>query len=114
MPKNEDNTGTQIGTAIATRALLETSMNLELPVQVVLGRTTLALEDVMRLSVGSVVDLRRSLSEPVEIVIRGRVIARGRLVEVDGKYGVEVISAAKDDSDSTIVPSGEPSEPAGE
>lgn len=107
MPKNEDITGTNTG--ISTRALLETSMNLELPVQVVLGRTTLALEEVMRLSVGSVVDLRRSLSEPVEIVIRGRVIARGRLVEVGGKYGVEVISAAnEEEANSAEEPTGVP------
>ena len=109
MPKNEENPGTPPSTAISTRAVLETSMNLELPVQVVLGRTTLALEEVMRLGVGSVVDLRRSLNEPVEIVIRGRVIARGRLVEVDGKYGVEVMSAEKDEADSTTeLPAGEP------
>ena len=44
----------------------------------------------MDLASGSVVELDREVDEPVELILDGRVIARGEAVIVDGNYGVRV------------------------
>jgi flagellar motor switch protein FliN/FliY len=62
------------------------------------GRTELALQTLVRLGPGSVIDLHRSADEPVDVLVSGKVIARGEVVVVDGSYGVrvtEIVSAAE-------------------
>ncbi len=65
-------------------------MEVELPVSVSFGRAELALRDVLKLTTGSIVELNRSLTDPVEIIVNNRVIARGEVVVIDGNYGVRI------------------------
>jgi len=73
----------------ATRNL-DLLMEVELPIYVTFGRTHLPLKDVLKLSSGSIVELNRLVSEPVEVLINNCVIARGEVVVVDGNYGIRV------------------------
>ena len=52
-------------------------------VQVVLGSATMTVSDLMKLGRGSVVMLDRSVGEPVEVLVNGRVVARGEVVVVE-------------------------------
>ena len=54
----------------------------------VLGRAELPLRDVLKLNSGSIVELNRTISDPVEIIVNNCVIARGEVVVVEGNYGV--------------------------
>jgi flagellar motor switch protein FliN len=65
-------------------------MDIELPVSVSFGRAELALKDVLKLTTGSIVELNRAISEPVEVIVNNCVVARGEVVVVDGNYGVRV------------------------
>lgn len=65
-------------------------MEVELPVSVSFGRTALPLRDVLKLNSGSIVELNRTLTDPVEIIVNNCVIARGEVVVVDGNYGVRI------------------------
>ena len=65
-------------------------MDVELNVTLRFGQRQLSLRDVMDLASGSVVELDREVDEPVELILDGRVIARGEAVIVDGNYGVRV------------------------
>lgn len=65
-------------------------MDVELNVTLRFGQRQLSLREVMDLSSGSVVELDREVDEPVELMLDGRVIARGEAVIVDGNYGVRV------------------------
>jgi len=65
-------------------------MDVELNVTLRFGQRRLSLREVMDLSSGSVVELDREVDEPVELILDGRVIARGEAVIVDGNYGVRV------------------------
>lgn len=69
---------------------LELLLEVEMPVSISFGRTQLALRDVLRLNTGSVVEMNRTVSEPVEIIVNNAVIARGEVVVVDGNFGVRV------------------------
>ncbi len=65
-------------------------MDVELNVTLRFGQRQLSLREVMDLTSGSVVELDREVDEPVELMLDGRVIARGEAVIVDGNYGVRV------------------------
>lgn len=69
---------------------IELLLDVELPVSLSFGRTHLPLRDVLRLTSGSIVELNRSVGEPVEVIVNNCVIARGDVVVVDGNYGVRI------------------------
>lgn len=64
--------------------------DVELNVNVELGRTRLELGEVRRLQSGTVVALDRRTSEPVDVVVNGRLLARGEVIVMDGKLCVRV------------------------
>jgi flagellar motor switch protein FliN len=65
-------------------------MEVELPVSVSFGRAQLPLREVLKLNSGSIVELNRTISDPVEIIVNNCVIARGEVVVVEGNYGVRI------------------------
>jgi flagellar motor switch protein FliN/FliY len=69
---------------------LDLLMDVELPVSVSFGRAQVPLKDVLKLTTGSIVELNRAISEPVEVIVNNCVIARGEVVVVDGNYGVRI------------------------
>jgi len=69
---------------------LDLLMEVELPVSVSFGRAELPLRDVLKLNSGSIVELNRTISDPVEIIVNNCVIARGEVVVVEGNYGVRI------------------------
>jgi len=69
---------------------LDLLMEVELPIGVSFGRAQMRLKDAIKLTTGSIVELNRSVTEPVEIVVNNCVIARGEVVVVEGNYGVRI------------------------
>jgi len=69
---------------------MDVLFDVELPVSVSFGRAQLAIKDVIKLTTGSIVELNRSVTEAVEIIVNNCVIARGEVVVVDGNYGVRI------------------------
>jgi flagellar motor switch protein FliN/FliY len=59
-------------------------------VSVSFGRAQLPLKDVLKLTTGSIVELNRTVEDPVELIINNCVIARGEVVMVEGNYGVRI------------------------
>ncbi len=70
---------------------LDMLMDIELPVTLRFGSAQMALRDIVGLSAGSVVEFDRAVDDPVEIMVSGRVVARGEAVVVQGAYGVRVL-----------------------
>lgn len=76
---------------------LDVVLDLELPITVRFGETRLTLDALARLGAGSLIDLERAPDDPVDLLVNGRLVARGEVVVVAGCYGVrirEVVSAA--------------------
>lgn len=65
-------------------------MDVELDVTLRFGQRHLTLREVLELTSGSVVELDRQVDEPVELILDGKVIARGEAVVIDGNYGLRV------------------------
>lgn len=65
---------------------------LDIPVQltVELGRTKIAIKNLLQLAQGSVVELAGMAGEPMDILINGFLIAQGEVVVVNDKFGIRV------------------------
>lgn len=71
-------------------ASYERLMDVGLDVKLRFGSRRMVLRDVLALSAGVVVELDSHLNSPVDLLLDGRVVARGEVVIVDGKYGLRV------------------------
>lgn len=80
----------QIAGPPAKPGSLDLLLDVELPVSVSFGRAQLMLKDVIKLTTGSIVELNRALSEPVEVIVNNCVIARGEVVVIEGNYGIRI------------------------
>ncbi|MGA3025234.1 MAG: flagellar motor switch protein FliN [Bryobacteraceae bacterium] len=76
--------------AIRRSRKMDLLLDVELPVSVSFGRAQLLLKDVIKLTTGSIIELNRSISEPVDVIVNNCVIARGEVVVVEGNFGVRV------------------------
>jgi flagellar motor switch protein FliN/FliY len=78
--------------APATRNL-EMVMRIPVTVKIVLGSATMPVANLMKLGRGAVIPLDRKVGEPVDMVVNGRVVARGEVVVVDegnSRFGIKL------------------------
>ncbi|MDH4246743.1 MAG: FliM/FliN family flagellar motor switch protein, partial [Deltaproteobacteria bacterium] len=77
---------------------LERELLLSVPrkVNVEMGSVSLSGSEIMELSYGSIVQLEQTVGEPVELVLEGRIIARGEVVVINGRaLGVRILQLQK-------------------
>jgi flagellar motor switch protein FliN len=67
-------------------------LDVELGVIVSFGETQMQLRDVLKLGVGSVVELDKAVNDPVAIIVNDKPVATGEVVMVDGNYGVKILA----------------------
>ena len=60
--------------------------------QVELGRTEMMIQDVLELTPGKVIELDRLAGEPLDILINGKLLAKGEVVVVDENFGIRLTS----------------------
>ena len=58
--------------------------------QVCIGGATITVGELMQAREHQVIKLDRALSEPVDVMLEGRVVARGELVAVDDQFAVRI------------------------
>ncbi|MEW6282863.1 MAG: flagellar motor switch protein FliN [Candidatus Eremiobacterota bacterium] len=66
-----------------------------LVVQAELGKARRLVKDILKLTVGSVIELEKEAGEPIDILVNNKRIARGEVVEIDGQYGVRITEIIK-------------------
>jgi len=74
----------------ATVRNLDLLLDIPLEIAVELGRTRLALRDLLALAAGSVVELGKLAGEPLDVLVNGKLVARGECVMVNDKFGVRL------------------------
>ena len=73
---------------------LESILRIPVAVQVMLGSATMPVANLMKLGKGAIVALDHGIGEPVDVVVNGRVVARGEMVVLDDdptRVGVKLI-----------------------
>jgi flagellar motor switch protein FliN/FliY len=72
-------------------------LNVRLDVQVVLGQARMPISRLLELTRGSIVELNRKIGAPVDLMVSGRLVARGDLVKVgEDRLGVSLTQIVKD------------------
>lgn len=66
-------------------------LDIPLRVTVELGRTKMTVSDLLNLGQGTVVELQKFASSPLEVLVNDKLIARGEAVLVNEKFGVRLI-----------------------
>jgi flagellar motor switch protein FliN len=77
----------------ATHRSLETIMRIPVSVQVVLGSAKMPVSNLMKLGRGAVISLDHRVGEPVDVVVNGRIVARGEVVVIEddnSRFGVSL------------------------
>lgn len=69
----------------------------DVPVQVVavMGKRTVSVKELISLKMGSVIDLARPANEMIDLVAGGKLVAKGELVDIDGKLGVRIVKMVR-------------------
>ena len=65
-------------------------LDLTLPVSIELGRTSMTVQELLRLGRGSVVQLDRLAGEPIDIYVSDRRFAEGEVVVLGEHFGVRI------------------------
>jgi flagellar motor switch protein FliN/FliY len=76
---------------------LETVLRIPVTVQVVLGTASMPVANLMKLGRGAIVPLDHRIGEPVDVIVNGRVIARGEVVVLEddnSRFGVTLTEIA--------------------
>jgi len=81
---------------------LDLLMDVQLAMTMRFGARRLLLREVLDLSPGAVVELDRKIEEPVELLLDGKLVARGEVVVIDGSYGLRVTDVSPLDPARTI------------
>ncbi len=69
---------------------MERILDIPLQVKVILGQGTRSVKDVLSLMPGAIVEFERNVAEPVDIMLNGKLIARGEVVVVEEHFGVRI------------------------
>jgi flagellar motor switch protein FliN/FliY len=64
--------------------------NIPVTLSVEVGRASIKIRDLMRLSQGSVVELDRIAGEPLNLLVNNTVVAQGEVVLVNDRYGIRL------------------------
>ncbi len=69
-------------------------LDVELEATIRFGEREMLLRDIFGLMAGAVVELDQMVNEPAELLVAGRLVARGEVVVVDGNFGLRVTEVA--------------------
>ncbi len=69
---------------------LDFILDIPLKVSVELGRARVVIKDLLQLGQGSVLELDKLAGEPLEVLVNGKLVARGEVVVVNEKFGIRL------------------------
>jgi flagellar motor switch protein FliN len=69
---------------------LDLLMDIPLEISVELGRVKMLVKEVVELGSGSIVEIDKAAGEPVDVMVNGRLVARGEVVVIEDNFGVRI------------------------
>ena len=78
---------------------LEALYDVPVQVSVVLGVATMSLSNILKLGKGAVIELERTVGEPLDVYVNNKKVAKGEIVIVDEKIGVTLTEVVISDKD---------------
>jgi flagellar motor switch protein FliN/FliY len=65
-------------------------MDVPLDISVELGKTRKTIKDILELHQGAIIQLDKLAGEPVDMLVNGKLIAKGEVVVIDENYGIRI------------------------
>jgi flagellar motor switch protein FliN/FliY len=100
MEEQNDSDATKVSPEILTEsqaiegslqeAKLDVILDIPVSLSMEVGRTQIAIRNLLQLTQGSVVELDRLAGEPLDVMVNGTLIAHGEVVVVNEKYGIRL------------------------
>ncbi len=78
---------------------LDSIESVPVEVTVVLGETTISVDELLKMGKGAIIELDKKVGEPVELYVNERCVARGEIVIVDNKIGITMTEIIKNDKE---------------
>ena len=75
-------------------SLIDLLSDIELDATLQFGSREMSLEEILELGPGSVVELNREISEPVDLIVGDRIVAKGEVVVVSGNFALRITEVA--------------------
>ncbi|MBX3120363.1 MAG: flagellar motor switch protein FliN [Fimbriimonadaceae bacterium] len=69
---------------------LELLLDIPLEISVELGRVRMMVKEVVELGTGSIVEIDKAAGEPVDVMVNGRLVAKGEVVVIEDNFGVRI------------------------
>ena len=82
------------GMAAGMPANAQLLMDIQVVLTVELGRTKKYVKDILGLGEGSIIELDKLAGEPVDLLVNGKLIAKGEVVVIDENFGVRITEIA--------------------
>jgi flagellar motor switch protein FliN/FliY len=76
---------------------IELLLDVDLPLAVELGHSQMPIKSILELGVGSVIRLDKAAGDPVDVLVNGKLVARGEVVVVDENFGVRILGLVDPD-----------------
>src|SRR5476649_3087266 len=76
---------------------LETVYDIPVQITVVLGRTSMQVNQLLKLGRGAVIELDKKVGEAIDIYVNNRLVARGEVVVVEDRLGITMTEIIKSD-----------------
>jgi flagellar motor switch protein FliN/FliY len=89
-PDEEDLKPTKARPTAGNEESLEILMDIPLQISVELGRVKMIVKDVVELGSGSIIEIDKAAGEPVDVLVNGKVVARGEVVVIEDNFGVRI------------------------
>lgn len=96
-PAADASGGDTIADVVEGNISLEAVYDIPVQVSVVLGKTNMQVNQLLKLGRGAVVELDRKVGEPIDIYVNNKMVARGEVVVVEDRIGVTMTEIIKSD-----------------
>lgn len=80
---------------------LDQLLDVKVTVTAELGRVQIPIGQVVQLGIGSVLELQRPVSDPVDLYVQGVLLARGEVVVVDDRFAIRIKEIARPRTNGT-------------
>lgn len=88
-------TAEEVVRKLAADSNIEILLDVPMRASVELGASKMYIKDILDLTPGSIVELNRNVGDPVDLLLNGRLIAKGEVVVVDDNFGFRITDFVK-------------------